>query len=137
MYSLGIIFFEMNYPLRTGMERDHTLRAMREKNHILPPIFQQAEKAIQGEIIESLLSHRPSERPSASELLQSGKIPLQVEEETFRRAIIGLLSDPSSPDYKKILSAIFSALQSELCLLAGHPTLTITHHGARRPYSFL
>ncbi|KAE8553034.1 hypothetical protein EYB25_004413 [Talaromyces marneffei] len=108
MYSLGIIFFEMNYPLRTGMERDHTLREMREKNHILPPIFQQPEKAIQGEIIESLLSHRPSERPSASELLQSGKIPLQVEEETFRRAIIGLLSDPSSPDYKKILSAIFS-----------------------------
>lgn len=108
MYSLGVIFFEMNYPLRTGMERDHTLRALREKNHVLPPIFQQAEKAIQGEIIESLLSHRPSERPSASELLQSGKIPLQVEEETFRRAIIGLLSDPSSPDYKKILSAIFS-----------------------------
>lgn len=108
MYSLGVIFFEMCYPLRTGMERAHTLQAIREKTHVLPAIFQQAEKAIQGEILESLLSHRPSERPSASELLQSGKIPLQVEEETFRRAIIGLLSDPNSPDYKKILSAIFS-----------------------------
>ncbi|KAH8702544.1 anticodon binding domain of tRNAs-domain-containing protein [Talaromyces proteolyticus] len=108
MYSLGVIFFEMCYPLRTGMERDHTLQSLREKNHVLPSIFQQAEKAIQGEIIDSLLSHRPSERPSASELLQSGKIPLQVEEETFRKAIIGLLSDPNSPDYKKILSAIFS-----------------------------
>jgi translation initiation factor 2-alpha kinase 4 len=108
MYSLGVIFFEMCYPLRTSMERDHTLKAMREKVHTLPSAFQQPEKAVQGEIIESLLSHRPSERPSASELLQSGKIPLQVEEETFRRAIIGLLSDPSSPDYKKILSAIFS-----------------------------
>ncbi len=33
------------------------------ENHVLPPIFQQAEKAIQGEIIESLLiDHCPSER---------------------------------------------------------------------------
>ncbi|KAB8209727.1 anticodon binding domain of tRNAs-domain-containing protein [Aspergillus parasiticus] len=108
MYSLGVIFFEMCYPLGTGMERDQTLRAIREKEHTLPPVFQYSEKALQGKIIESLLSHNPSERPSASELLHSGQIPLQVEEETFRRAIMHLLSDPSSPDYKKILSAIFS-----------------------------
>jgi eukaryotic translation initiation factor 2-alpha kinase 4 len=108
MYSLGVIFFEMCHPLKTGMERDRILQAIREKNHSLPPTFDQPEKAMQGEIIETLLSHRPSERPSAAELLQSGKIPLQVEEETFRRAILGLLSDPDSPDYKKILSEIFS-----------------------------
>ncbi|RHZ48784.1 putative protein kinase (Gcn2) [Aspergillus thermomutatus] len=108
MYSLGIIFFEMCHPLPTGMERDQTLRAIREEHHILPPTFQYSEKAVQGSIIKSLLSHNPEERPSASELLQSGKIPLQVEEETFRRAIVHLLSDPNAPDYKKILSAIFS-----------------------------
>ncbi|KAJ5689097.1 Serine/threonine-protein kinase GCN2 [Penicillium macrosclerotiorum] len=108
MYSLGVIFFEMCHPLPTGMERDQTLRAIREKNHTLPATFQQSEKAVQGQIIESLLSHTPSERPTASELLSSGKIPLQVEEETFRRAIVHLLSDPNSPDYKKVLSAIFS-----------------------------
>lgn len=108
MYSLGIIFFEMCHPLPTGMERDQTLRAIREEHHTLPPTFHYSEKAVQGNIIESLLSHDPKERPSASELLQSGKIPLQVEEETFRRAIVRLLSDPNAPDYKKILSAIFS-----------------------------
>ncbi|KAE8150384.1 anticodon binding domain of tRNAs-domain-containing protein [Aspergillus avenaceus] len=108
MFSLGVIFFEMCHPLGTGMERDQTLRSIREKDHTLPSTFQYSEKALQGRIIESLLSHNPSERPSASELLQSGQIPLQVEEETFRRAIMHLLSDPSSPDYKKILSAIFS-----------------------------
>lgn len=108
MYSLGVIFFEMCYPLKTAMERDHTLQEIRGKSHILPSTFQHAEKAVQGEIINSLLSHRPSERPSASELLQGGKIPLQIEEESFRRAIMGLLSDPNSPDYKKILEAIFS-----------------------------
>ncbi|KAH8430468.1 putative protein kinase (Gcn2) [Aspergillus melleus] len=108
MYSLGVIFFEMCHALPTGMERDQTLRAIREKNHTLPSTFQYSEKVVQGRIVESLLSHNPSERPSASELLHSGQIPLQVEEETFRRAIMHLLSDPNSPDYKKILSAIFS-----------------------------
>ncbi|KAJ5908414.1 Serine/threonine-protein kinase GCN2 [Penicillium taxi] len=108
MFSLGVIFFEMCYPLPTGMERDQTLRAIREPNPTLPDTFQQSEKAVQGQIIESLLNHTPSERPTATELLSSGKIPLQIEEETFRRAIVHLLSDPDSPDYKKILSAIFS-----------------------------
>lgn len=108
MYSLGVIFFEMSYPLKTSMERDETLQAIRRKIHTLPSVFQQSEKAVQGEIVEMLLSHRPNERPSANDLLKSGKIPLQIEEEAFRRAIIGLLSDPSSPDYKRILSAIFS-----------------------------
>ncbi|PYH98974.1 Serine/threonine-protein kinase [Aspergillus ellipticus CBS 707.79] len=108
MYSLGVIFFEMCHALPTGMERDQTLRAIREQHHTLPSTFQYSEKAIQGRIINTLLSHNPSERPSASELLHSGQIPLQVEEETFRRAIMHLLSDPNSPDYKKILSGIFS-----------------------------
>ncbi|KAF7719568.1 Serine/threonine-protein kinase, GCN2 family protein [Penicillium ucsense] len=108
MFSLGVIFFEMCHPLTTGMERDHTLRSIRERYHTLPPTFRQSEKVVQGQIIESLLSHDPSVRPTAAELLSSGRIPLQVEEETFRRAIVHLLSDPSSPDYKKILSAIFS-----------------------------
>ncbi|KAJ5287211.1 Serine/threonine-protein kinase GCN2 [Penicillium angulare] len=108
MFSLGVIFFEMCHPLTTGMERDQTLREIREPSHLLPPTFQQSEKTVQGQIIESLLSHSPGERPTAAELLSSGRIPLQVEEETFRRAIVHLLSDPNSPDYKKILSAIFS-----------------------------
>lgn len=108
MYSLGVIFFEMCHPLPTGMERDQTLRAIRERHHTLPQTFEHSEKVVQGQIIESLLSHTPSERPSATDLLHNGSIPLQVEEETFRRAIVHLLSDPSSPDYKKILSAIFS-----------------------------
>lgn len=108
MYSLGVIFFEMCHPLSTGMERDQTLRAIREKDHTLPSTFQHSDKIVQGRIIESLLNHMPSERPSAEELLHGGNIPLQVEEETFRRAIVHLLSDPNSPDYKKILSAIFS-----------------------------
>ncbi|KAL1957666.1 hypothetical protein VTO42DRAFT_5643 [Malbranchea cinnamomea] len=108
MYSLGIIFFEMCHPISTAMERDHTLRAIRQKNHELPETFLSTDKILQGQIILSLLNHRPSERPSADQLLQSGKIPLQAEEENFRKAVMDILSDPDSPDYKKLLSAVFS-----------------------------
>ncbi|KAF2425819.1 Serine/threonine-protein kinase [Tothia fuscella] len=107
MYSLGIIFFEMCFPLKTAMERDQAVRALREKQHALPAIFQTAEKALQGSIIESLISHRPSERPTSSELLHSGKVPIKIEDETIRHALEGL-SDPNSPYYHQIMAALFS-----------------------------
>ncbi|KAI9677478.1 MAG: hypothetical protein M1817_006432 [Caeruleum heppii] len=107
MYSLGITFFEMCYPLKTGMERDQVLRSLREKHHALPTEFHKVEKLVQGQIIESLISHRPSERPSASELLHGGKLPVQMEDETIRLALQGL-ADSNSAHYQQILSALFS-----------------------------
>ncbi|KAH0562566.1 hypothetical protein GP486_002750 [Trichoglossum hirsutum] len=107
MYSLGIIFFEICYPLKTAMERDHVIRNLREKDHVLPPEFESEKRRIQGDIINSLLKHRPSERPSSAELLQSGKLPVRIEDETIQQALRGL-SDPNSPYYQKIMSAFFS-----------------------------
>ncbi|KAF2811445.1 kinase-like protein [Mytilinidion resinicola] len=107
MYSLGIIFFEMCHPLKTAMERDHVIRALREKQHTLPDDFQGAEKALEGSIITSLISHRPSERPSCVELLRSGKVPLQIEDEAIKEALKAL-SDRNSPHYQKMMAALFS-----------------------------
>ena len=107
MYSLGIIFFEMCYPLKTGMERHQVLRTLRDEDFALPASFQEPEKALQGEIIKGLLHHRPSERPSTTELLHGGKIPLQIEDETIRQALQGFW-DPNSPHYQKMMSALFS-----------------------------
>lgn len=107
MYSLGIILFEMCYPLKTAMERDRTIRLLREKEHSLPAVFQGSDKALQGTIILSLISHKPSERPSSTELLRSNKLPFKVEDEAVKQALEGI-SDPSSPYYQKILSALFS-----------------------------
>jgi eukaryotic translation initiation factor 2-alpha kinase 4 len=112
MYSLGIIFFEMCFPLKTAMERDKAIRAVRERQHLLPPEFETPEKSVQGSIIESLISHRPSERPSSAELLHSGKIPVKIEDETIRHALEGL-SDPSSPYYHQMMSALFSQTSSK------------------------
>ena len=106
MYSLGIILFESSYPLKTGMERATILGDLRKPCYKLPPAFQEPEKMLQGEIIESLVKHKPSERPSSRDLLRSGKIPSQVEDETIRNALQSL-ADKSSPAYAKLMNGLF------------------------------
>jgi translation initiation factor 2-alpha kinase 4 len=107
MYSMGIIFFEMCYPLKTAMERDQVIRQLRERKHALPAEFDNTEKSLQGNIITSLISHRPTERPSCAELLRSGKVPLQIEDEAVKEALKAL-SDRNSPHYAKMMAALFS-----------------------------
>ncbi|KAL0943971.1 protein kinase [Colletotrichum truncatum] len=106
MYSLGIIFFEMCYPPMLGMQRAVVLEQLRRPSPVLPSDFKPAER-IQTEIVTSLLTHNPKERPSSAELLQSGKLPVQMESETIRRTLAGL-ADPSSPYYQKMLSTLFA-----------------------------
>jgi translation initiation factor 2-alpha kinase 4 len=106
MYSLGVIFFEMSYPPMLGMQRALVLEDIRQSPPRLPLDFKAAEKN-QTDIIMSLLTHNPKERPSSSELLKSGKLPVQMESETVRRALASL-ADPSSPYYEKMLSTLFT-----------------------------
>lgn len=82
----------------------------------MPGEFRASEKkALQGEIIESLVRHRPSDRPDSVELLRSGKLPAQIEDETTRLALAGL-SDTRSPYYHKMLSALFTQSQNRQVL---------------------
>jgi translation initiation factor 2-alpha kinase 4 len=107
MYSLGIIFFEMCYPPVVGMERSQVLQGLRQPSPTLPSDFNMTEKGVPAEIILSLLNHNSKERPSSSGLLQSGKLPVQMESETIRQTLAGL-SDPKSPYYQKMMAALFS-----------------------------
>ena len=107
MYSMGIIFFEMCFPLKTAMERDKVIRSLRQRKHDLPPEFDNSDKSLQGSIITSLISHRPSERPSCAELLRGGKVPVQIEDEAVKEALKAL-SDRNSPHYAKMMAALFS-----------------------------
>lgn len=93
MYSLGIMFFEMCFPLKTGMERVTTLTALRQKEHQLPTEFERPEKTTQGEIILTLVDHNPINRPSSSELLHGDKFPVEIEREREARDIIRPLRD--------------------------------------------
>jgi len=111
MYSLGIIFFEMCYtPLVFGVERAQVLEPLRRNQPILPPDFDILEKPVQAEIVLSLLTHDPKDRPSSSELLGGGKLPMQMESEGIRQALAGL-GDSKSPYYTEMMKALFSAQQ--------------------------
>lgn len=113
MYSLGIIFFEMCFrPLIPGMDRARVGEGLRQKQPSFPADFKISEKPIQADIVLSLLNHNPKDRPSSSELLKSGKLPVQMESETIRQALVGL-TDSKSPYYDKMMKALFSLPSSQ------------------------
>ncbi|KAF8463587.1 kinase-like domain-containing protein [Kalaharituber pfeilii] len=123
MYSLGIIFFEMCYPLKTAMERDHVIRLLRQRDFTLPPEFQTEKRFLQGTIIKSLINHRPSERPTSLELLASGKLPLGVEDDTMRQAL-KTFSDSNNPYHQKLMRVLFSQSPKEYKDVAYDPGRT-------------
>lgn len=106
MYSLGVIFFEMNYEPMLGMQKFEVIGNLRMETPLLPTDFKPADKT-QTEIVLALVNHNPKERPSTTDLLKSGKLPVQMESETMRRTLSGL-SDPNSPYYSKMLSTLFA-----------------------------
>ena len=108
MYSLGVILFEMSFPLKTAMERAQTLDLVRKDPCQFPTAFEEPDKALQKDIITLLLKHNVSERPSSQELLRSGKVPSQVEDEAVQAAMRSL-SDESSPFFAKLLNSLFDS----------------------------
>ncbi|KAH8663991.1 serine/threonine-protein kinase gcn2 [Xylariales sp. PMI_506] len=106
MYALGIIFFEMSYKPMIGHERIIVLNQLREKRPVLPDDFKPLDK-IQTEVVLSLVTHNPGQRPSSSELLRNGKLPMPMESESIQRALAEI-SDPLSPHHQKLVSAMFS-----------------------------
>lgn len=106
MYSLGLIFFEMSYPLLSGMERAMVLEKLRVSPPSLPPDFQPLEKN-HSEIILSLVDHDPGRRPSSSDLLSSGQLPVQMETESIKHAL-EKINDASTPYFVKNLEIMTS-----------------------------
>lgn len=76
MYSLGIVFFELWHPFGTAMERQIVLSDLKQKRE-LPPSWV-AKFSEQESLLRRLMSPSPSDRPSATELLQDA-LPPQME----------------------------------------------------------
>ncbi|KLO11482.1 hypothetical protein SCHPADRAFT_831061 [Schizopora paradoxa] len=105
MYSLGIVFFEMNYVLRTGFERVKVLQRLRQPEIIFPSDWDN-DLTLQRNIITLLLQHDPSRRPSAQQL--DKELPKKVEEEYFEDAI-RMITVPDSKPYQVLLTSLFQS----------------------------
>ena len=99
------MFFEMCYHPILGMERADKLGKL-STLCLLPDDFKPTDQAQTG-IIQSLITHDVKQRPSSAELLRSGKLPIQMEDETTRRALASLTNN-ASPYYPKVVSTLFS-----------------------------
>lgn len=78
MYSLGIVFLELWHPFSTGMERHIVLSDLKKKGEI--PLDWVSEFPEQASLLRRMMSSSPSDRPSATELLQNA-FPPRMESE--------------------------------------------------------
>ncbi|KAG6856809.1 hypothetical protein H0H87_000506 [Tephrocybe sp. NHM501043] len=106
MYSLGIVFFEMNYAFSTGAERIAVIEDLRKAGIFFPREWDPSRHR-QREIITWLLQHRPEDRPTASELSQSPLLPSRIEDEYFKGAL-NLMTKADSPHQQAVLNSLFS-----------------------------
>ncbi|KAF5376991.1 hypothetical protein D9615_007308 [Tricholomella constricta] len=105
MYSLGIVFFEMNYTFSTGAERIAVIEDLRKPGIFFPRGWD-PHRTRQREIITWLLQHRPDDRPTALELSQSTLLPQRLEDEYFKGAL-NLMTKADSPHQQAVLNSLF------------------------------
>lgn len=87
IYSLGVVFFELWHPFGTAMERHVVLSDLKQKGE-LPPAWVVAFTD-QASLLQRLMSQSPSDRPSATELLQSAFPPRMEYELLDSKCSIG------------------------------------------------
>lgn len=107
MYSLGIIFLEMNVAFSTGMERAESLDLIQKGSQILPKALEVPDRQQQAILVRSLVQQKPSARPSSIALLKSDQIPMLEEDATLRSAR-RLVMDPKSQLRKDFLASLFA-----------------------------
>ncbi|KAF9911928.1 hypothetical protein EC991_001834 [Linnemannia zychae] len=127
MYSLGIIFFEMCYPLSTGMERAMTLRALQQPEIIFPKEFPMDKMERQAQVIRALLNHNLKERPNSLELLQSDLLPPKMEDEYIQECV-RTIANPNTPYYHRLMSALFAQNADK------HKDYTYDFNSENKPY---
>ncbi|KAJ3276953.1 hypothetical protein HDV01_000005 [Terramyces sp. JEL0728] len=110
MYSLGIVFFEMIYPLTTGMQRAVVLRDLRNPDINFPEDFPYNVLKDQHEIIKQLLDHMPNVRPSCAQLLQSPLVPANVEEEYINEDLLRVVRQRNPTYFSRLMEALFGQL---------------------------
>ncbi|KAI7743479.1 hypothetical protein M8C21_011242 [Ambrosia artemisiifolia] len=105
MYSLGIVFLELWHPFSTGMERHVVLSDLKKKGEL--PSDWVAEFPEQAALLRRMMSSSPSDRPSATELLQHA-FPPRMESELLDNILRTMHNSEDTSIYDKVVNAIFS-----------------------------
>ncbi|KXN81004.1 Serine/threonine-protein kinase gcn2 [Leucoagaricus sp. SymC.cos] len=106
MYSLGVVFFEMNYMFSTGSERIAVIEDLRKPGIFFPATWD-PHRSRQRQIITWLLQHDPNVRPTALELSESPLMPPKLEDESFKGAL-NLMAKQDSPWHQAVISSLFT-----------------------------
>ncbi|XP_024012818.1 eIF-2-alpha kinase GCN2 isoform X2 [Eutrema salsugineum] len=104
MYSLGVVFFELWHPFGTAMERHIILTNLKLKGEL--PVNWVNEFPEQASLLRRLLSQNPSDRPSATELLQHA-FPPRMESEILDNILRIMQTSEDSSVYDRVVKVIF------------------------------
>ena len=114
IYSLGIMFYEMNFPFSTNMERIYVIQNLRHKDIILSANLNTECFEKQITLIRSMLCHDQNLRPSAKEMLLNELIPKKADEIALDEMLQYSFNNKQSTNYKKILKALFEQKNTKI-----------------------
>ncbi|XP_057957013.1 eIF-2-alpha kinase GCN2 [Malania oleifera] len=104
MYSLGVVFFELWHPFATEMERHVVLSDLKQKGEF--PSAWVTEFPEHASLLRRLMSPSPSNRPSATELLQHA-FPPRMEYEMLDNMLRTMQISEDTSIFDKVVNAIF------------------------------
>lgn len=109
MFSLGVILYEMCRRFDSQSQRLRELSDVR--NGIFPESFVK-HWPTQVELIKWLTKLDPTERPTASTLLKSSLIPLEIEKTILSQAF-RQITTPNTTEFNLVLNRLFSREQED------------------------
>jgi serine/threonine protein kinase len=136
VYSLGIILFELLYPMYTGMERGICLSQLRD--HKFPLDWEQVvgdNFPTMKELIIRMLSWRPSERPTADSVVRQIQAVLgeyrvsSLDKQHFEGKPDMIILRVEAIHRDDALSTTMKLIREESCLI--DTPVEIVHYGLR------
>lgn len=108
VYSLGIIYFEMLYPFKTGHERVITLQDLRQKAITMPNDVEKHLDRGDIELIKLLLTHDVATRPTSEKLLTSNLLPsVGLKERECQNVIKQVVQNRQARTHKHMIRLLF------------------------------
>lgn len=108
VYSLGIIYFEMLYPFKTGHGRIIILQDLRKSDIKMPADVEEHLEREDIELIRLLLTHDVAARPTSEKLSTSNLLPsVGLKEREYQNIIKQVVQNRQARTHKHMLRLLF------------------------------